>query len=90
MPKISTYAIDATPTVNDKVVGTEVGNDNATKNYTIGGIIALGGSKVTISVEPPATADATGASGDVVWTEAFIYVCTSTNTWKRVAIATWT
>jgi len=89
MPKISTYAIDATPTVNDKVVGTEVGSNNATKNYTVGGIIALGGSKVTISASPPATANAAGASGDVVWTEDYIYVCTSTNTWKRVAIATW-
>lgn len=38
---------------------------------------------------PPANAAATGRLGDVAWDTGFVYVCTATNTWKRVAIASW-
>ena len=41
MAKISTYAIDSTPQLNDKVIGTDVNDNNITKNYTIGDIISL-------------------------------------------------
>jgi hypothetical protein len=41
MAKISTYTIDATPTINDKVIGTDVGDSNITKNYKLGDIIGL-------------------------------------------------
>jgi hypothetical protein len=37
----------------------------------------------------PATAGATGISGEIRWDASYIYVCTAPNTWKRVAIATW-
>jgi hypothetical protein len=37
----------------------------------------------------PASASATGATGDIAWDSNYIYVCTATNTWKRTAIATW-
>jgi hypothetical protein len=37
----------------------------------------------------PASSSATGTTGQVVWDANYIYVCTATNTWKRVAIATW-
>jgi len=37
----------------------------------------------------PASAAATGIAGQLVYDTGFIYVCTATNTWKRVAIATW-
>lgn len=37
----------------------------------------------------PATAGATGNAGDICWDADFIYVCVTTNTWKKVAIATW-
>jgi hypothetical protein len=37
----------------------------------------------------PATAAATGTAGDIRYDGNYIYVCTATNTWKRVAIATW-
>lgn len=36
----------------------------------------------------PATAGATGSEGDMKWNSTHIYVCVATNTWKRVAIAT--
>ena len=46
MARIATYAIDATPTLEDKVIGTDVENELITKNYKIGDIIAMvpGGS----------------------------------------------
>jgi hypothetical protein len=37
----------------------------------------------------PATAGATGTEGSIRWDADYIYICTATNTWKRVAIATW-
>jgi hypothetical protein len=37
----------------------------------------------------PASASATGATGEICWDASYIYVCTATNTWKRSAISTW-
>jgi hypothetical protein len=37
----------------------------------------------------PASAAATGNAGDIAWDSDYIYVCVATDTWKRVAIATW-
>ena len=45
------------------------------------------GINVTQSVGPSSATD-TGTSGDIIITAAYIYVCIATNTWKRVAIAT--
>jgi hypothetical protein len=40
-------------------------------------------------VAAPATASSTGTAGQIAYASGFIYVCTATDTWKRVAIATW-
>jgi hypothetical protein len=37
----------------------------------------------------PASASATGVAGTVAWESGFLYVCVATDTWERVAIATW-
>jgi hypothetical protein len=37
----------------------------------------------------PTSATGPGTTGDVVWDSDYIYVCTSTNTWKRASISTW-
>ena len=37
----------------------------------------------------PASASATGATGEICWDASYIYVCTATNTWKRSALSTW-
>lgn len=37
----------------------------------------------------PTSASATGTAGDISWDADYIYVCTATDTWKRVAISTW-
>lgn len=57
---------------------------------------AITSANVTLGVRPilpthtPASASATGTAGEVAWDANYIYVCTATNTWKRVAISTWT
>ena len=37
----------------------------------------------------PSSSSDTGTAGQFAWDTNFIYICTATNTWKRVAIATW-
>lgn len=39
--------------------------------------------------QTPASASATGTTGTIAWDSSFLYVCVSTDSWKRVAIATW-
>lgn len=41
------------------------------------------------TAKTPATAGATGNAGDICWDAGFLYVCVATNSWKRVAIASW-
>jgi len=41
------------------------------------------------TAQTPASATATGTAGTIAWDTSYIYVCTATNTWKRVAISTW-
>lgn len=45
MSKISSYANDSTPDLGDKVIGTDVNNMDATKNFTLGQILNLGVSE---------------------------------------------
>lgn len=37
----------------------------------------------------PASATATGTTGEICWDANYIYVCTATNTWKRTALSSW-
>ena len=61
------------------------------------GTTTAGASKLTVAddsiqintAKTPASATATGTTGQVCWDASYIYVCTATNTWKRAAIATW-
>lgn len=50
--------------------------------------VALGVLNIK-SAKTPASASAVGMQGDICWDASFLYVCIATNTWKRVAIATW-
>jgi hypothetical protein len=50
--------------------------------------IATGNIRMRVA-RTPASAAASGNVGEVCWDTSYIYVCTATNTWKRVAIATW-
>ena len=37
----------------------------------------------------PASASAAGNAGDICWDASYLYVCTATNTWRRIAHDTW-
>jgi hypothetical protein len=40
-------------------------------------------------VNIPATPTSAGTKGTIKWNASHIYVCTATNTWRRVAVGTW-
>ncbi len=40
-------------------------------------------------VSPPASATAAGTAGQKAYDANYLYVCTATNTWRRVALAAW-
>ncbi len=58
----------------------------------VGGTTALRlgtGTVIIHTSSPPSGASDTGVAGTIMWDSGFIYICTATNTWKRVAIASW-
>lgn len=55
-----------------------------------GGTTTFSANQIRITTtQTPASATATGTAGTICWDANYIYVCTATDTWKRVAIATW-
>lgn len=49
---------------------------------------AFGGLVEFVST-PPASATAAGRAGQFTWDTSYLYICTATNTWRRVAHSTW-
>ena len=43
---------------------------------------------ITDSRTPSSSSD-TGTQGEICWDSNSIYVCVSTNTWKRASLSTW-
>lgn len=83
MAKINSYST-ALPASNDLLLGTDSDSANATKNFTVKSL-----KNFIISSTVPATASDTGTTGMLAYDADFLYVCVATDTWKRVAIATW-
>jgi len=55
-----------------------------------GALLQVFGDRIRIgTAKTPASATATGTTGEIAWDANYIYACTATNTWKRTAIATW-
>jgi hypothetical protein len=54
-------------------------------------LLLSGSGKINISTfaAAPSSASATGTAGTVIFTADYIYICTASNTWKRVATSTW-
>jgi hypothetical protein len=72
--------------------GTAVQGATVSGDATIaaGGALTLAAASGAVKgPTTPASASAAGVTGTVLWDSGFIYVCVTTNTWKRVAIATW-
>ena len=51
--------------------------------------IASGKKLIVTGARTIASATTTGTEGEICWDANYIYICVGTDTWKRVAIATW-
>lgn len=82
--------------VQDNVVLTRAGNTLAFRasldEIPVGLFTAaplVNTEQLIVATDPPASASATGTEGTITWDSGFLYVCVATDTWCRVAIATW-
>jgi len=73
------------PTNGD--LGTMAFQDN--KSVVIEGGQATFTGDVQLATKTPSSASDTGTAGTIAWDADYIYICTATDTWKRVAISTW-
>lgn len=70
--------------------GAVINFDNGDMTLTqAGNLLTLAGGDFAIPTHTPSSAADTGVMGTLTWDASFVYVATGTNTWKRVAIATW-
>lgn len=87
---ISASIVDASDTTEDGKLDFKVQSAG-----TLTSMAAITAANVTLGSRPilpthtPASASAAGTTGEVAWDANYIYICTATNTWKRVAISTW-
>jgi len=93
-PTLSTLTVTGSVTFEDTVSFTDANSISASGVIsTAGNIVAVGtvaGSFLASDpANAPASAGAAGVTGSIVTDTNYIYVCVATNTWKRVAIATW-
>ena len=68
--------------IDDTPVGANTASTGAFTSLTC---TTLGVTSPTV----PSSASDTGTAGTIAWDADFIYICTATDTWRRVAIATW-
>jgi len=74
-------------TTGNLLLGTTT--DDGTNKLQVNGPVKSTQFKLSALNTAPASASATGTLGEIRIDASFIYICTATNTWKRVAIATW-
>ena len=91
---LSTLTVTGSATFEDTVIFTDANSISASGLIsTAGNIVAVGtvaaSFLATDASNAPASASATGTTGSIVADANYIYVCTATDTWKRVSIATW-
>jgi len=79
---LSDYRFDSLPPL-DNEISIGIGIDNTGKLTSAAALINITGTNT------PASATATGTTGDICWDSNYIYVCVATDTWKRSAITTW-
>lgn len=76
-------------------ISTAAGGTGVVRDISINGSIfntsGITSPKFSVSAlnTAPSSASDTGTAGEIRITAGFIYVCTATNTWVRVALATW-
>ena len=82
--------------INQSTGYISIGNDTTpSEKLTVQGNIKAEDNMIADQYElsalnsAPATASSTGTLGEIRWTATHVYLCTATNTWVRVALATW-
>ena len=85
MGKIPSYDL-GTAAAGVRLLGTSQDATNETLNYDIDELDDYYSGK---RVNVPASASATGVAGSYATESGFAYFCVATDTWERVAIATW-
>lgn len=64
------------------------GSANSTANNA--GWIAIKGSTLRITDQrTPASSSASGLAGEICYDSSYMYICISSNTWRRIAHSTW-
>lgn len=69
--------------------GTATARNLETATATVPGVVTAPATSVPGVVTVPASASATGVAGQIAYDASYVYICVSTNTWKRSAIAGW-
>jgi hypothetical protein len=81
---------DANVSLNMWPKGTGVVKANGTQVSTVGHTHTVAQVTGALSwTTVPGNALATGTAGQLAYASGWLYVCVATNTWQRVAIATW-
>ena len=84
----STSTLGNSITLTERMRLTATGLGIATTSPT--NLLDVNGNSIRLrTARTPASASATGTTGEICWDSSYIYVCIATNTWKRVAISTW-
>jgi len=55
--------------------------------YASGAVLGWDSGRLGIASVPPASSSADGVAGMVTWDAGYLYVCTATNTWTRIALS---
>lgn len=79
--------------IGDGANTTVLGTSSTTQTKLHGTATSVGiisGDRLRIvNAKTPASSSDTGTAGDICWDASYLYVCTATNTWRRIAHATW-
>ena len=88
---LSTTGTATLPTVD--IAGGEIDGTNigaSTPGAGTFNALSTTGDSITIqTTQTPASASASGTTGEIAWDTNYLYVCVATNTWKRVLLSTW-
>ncbi len=82
MPKISSYIPPVFLSLTDKLLGTDTSTSNSTKNFELGRVLELFNNASV----PPTTASS-GTKGQLATDGQYLYVCTDTDTWRRLSLS---
>jgi hypothetical protein len=67
-----------------------IGNGNTAAVISGNGIMDIGADTIRLrTARTPAPSSATCNQGEISWDASFIYVCVSTNTWKRASLSSY-